>query len=261
MKKLFTTVAGLLSLGCLCADNGTLNEHNNWQSRLSGNVSMKFETEHVDKGCLAIPGRTFVPSAELAYQLSNSAHVYVGIDASLKMKEGSNSKISPYIGCMYDIGNTFTVDLGYSHNFWEATGISVDTKEPYFGVLIDTVLQPSLYLSYDCDQKEFTTVGAVGYAFDLSRYAIDGLGIDLGAHIGYDHCDKPGKVNYTPQMGSKDFVYYGFNADLIYSITDNAKVRTGVACAGNGNSKKSWANNFAHHKNMLWFNASVDCAF
>ncbi len=265
MKKLSIIATSLLSLGCLCADDNAAVKTMDWQSKFSGNVSMKFATEYNVKGRQETPNRVFMPSAEVSYQMFNSASVYIGTDAVLKMKNDGVNDIAPYIGCMYNISDMFTVDLGYTHHFWEGasygSSISYDSKEPYFGLLIDMMFKPSLYFEYDCNFKQLHVVGTTGYSFDLSQYALSGVSVDLEAKLGYVHCKKLVDTNISPIYGKKEYVYYGVSADLVYSITDCAKARAGIACGGNGTSKKSWANVESNAKNMIWFNASVDCAF
>lgn len=97
-------------------------------------------------------------------------------------------------------------------------------KNHILGILVGTVLSPSLYLSYDCNVEKFAVVGAISHAFDLSQYAITGIGIDIGAHIVYYHCNKPGIFDYRPAFRSKDYIYYGLNADFnifYYKICKN----------------------------------------
>lgn len=94
-----------------------VDEHDNRQSRLSCDVAMKFETEHINKGRRETSKYAFVPSAEISYKLFDHTHIYVGIDASLRMKVSGNNEITLYIVFMYDINDIFSVDLGYSHNF------------------------------------------------------------------------------------------------------------------------------------------------
>lgn len=264
MKKLSIIATGLLSLGCLCADDNAAVKTMEWQSKLSGNIGMKFETEHVNKGRKEIHGPAFVPSAEVSYQLFDAARAYVGTEASLRMKENGVNDVAPYIGCMYDINDMFTLDAGYTHHFYDGLpdGCKRGTNEIYLGLLADVMFSPSLYCEYDFDREETNVVAAAGYSFDLSQYAIGGLSVDLGAKIGYDRASKPfGTNKYDKNIhGDKDYAYYGVNADLVYSITDSAKARAGVAYEGNSAKKKAWANTLGH-KNMIWFNASVDCAF
>ncbi len=264
MKKLSIIATGLLSLGCLCADDNAAVKTMEWQSKLSGNVGMKFETEHVSKGRREIHDRAFVPSAEASYQLFDAAQVYVGAEAALRMQNNGINDVAPYIGCMYDINDMFTVDAGYTYHFYSGlyNGYKTCSNEIYLGLLTDVMFSPSLYCEYDFDREEINIVAAAGYSFDLSQYAISGLGVDLGAKIGYDKADKPLGAKYNKASdGDKDYAYYGVNADLVYSITDSAKARAGVAYEGNSAKKSSWTNALGGHKNMIWFNASVDCAF
>ena len=263
MKKLSIIATGLLSLGCLCAEDSATVKTMEWQSKLSGNIGMKFESEHVNHGRKEIHGPAFVPSVEVSYQLFDAARAYVGTEAALRMKNTGVNDVAPYVGCMYDINDMFTVDAGYTHHFFDGLneGCKRDTNEIYLGVLADVMFSPSLYCEYDFDREEINVVAAAGYSFDLSQYAINGLCVDLGTKIGYDRASKPLGENYNKAShGDKDYAYYGLNADLVYSITDNAKARAGVAYEGNSAKKEAWTNVLGH-KNMMWFNASVDCAF
>lgn len=262
MKKLSIIATGLLGLGCLCADDSAVVKQADWQSKLSGNVGLKFETEHVNRGRREIPNRTFVPSAEVSYQLFDTARAYVGTEAALRIENNGINDVAPYIGCMYDINDMFTVDLGYTHHFYSRYGVKTDSSEPYIGLLADIMFDPSLYIEYDCKAEEFHLIGTIGYNFDLSQYVINGLGADIGIKFGYIHCNKPGGDHYDDRwMGNKDYTYCEINADLVYSITNSAQARAGVAYAGNSAKKESWTNSLSETNSMIWFNASVDYTF
>jgi opacity protein-like surface antigen len=200
------------------------------------------------------------------------------------------NRISPYVGVEYKLNDMFALDTGYQHSFytkklsrdlkenWENAFDDQrpkrDTNEIYVGALIDYAindsikLDPSLYVTYGFENKEINVEGRVSCNFDLSDKVAPGVGIDVGAKLGFDHAKKfwktkIGKYHETEDIdfGKKRYWYYGANADLVYSF-EKIRVKAGVEYVGNSAKKDSWVNlSGGAHKNMVWFNAGLDCAF
>ena len=199
------------------------------------------------------------------------------------------NRISPYVGVEYKFNDMFALDAGYQHNFYTKKINKVyrdlykdlygnepkrDTNEIYVGALMDYAindsikLDPSLYVTYGFENKEINVEGRVSCNFDLSDKLAPGVGIDVGAKLGFDHAKKfwKTKIGYYDDIdgsfGKKSYWYYGANADLVYSFNEKIRVKAGVEYVGNSAKKSSWVNLFGDaHKNMVWFNAGLDCAF
>ena len=197
------------------------------------------------------------------------------------------NRISPYVGVEYKFNDMFALDAGYQHSFYtkklskgykkvwkDAFGKEPkrDTNEIYVGALIDYAindsikLDPSLYVTYGFENKEINVEGRASCNFDLSDKVAPGVGIDVGAKLGFDHAKKFWKTKIKSyeieNFGKKSYWYYGANADLVYSFNEKIRARAGVEYVGNSAKKKSWVNLFGNaHKNMVWFNAGLDCAF
>lgn len=271
MKKLALVATGVLSVAYLGAFE---------LPNFGLDAEAKYSSEYVTRG--RREGKhVFVPKAEVGIPVLEKGKVYVGTWAALGV-DGSLGKcrnqVAPYIGATYDVTDMFTVDLGYIHHLYTnmrkepiplTNGSSIsfkrNTSEVYAGVMADVLLSPSVYGYFDFDAKEFDVEGKVSYSFDFARFGVDGLALDLGAKLGYDTASKPfarsKKVKTT-----KDYIYCGANADLVYSFNENARARAGIACEGNAGGKGAWQNQFnfagkSHHKTFVWFNASVDCSF
>jgi hypothetical protein len=293
MKKIAVVAAGVLSLGYLGAFD---------LPALDVNTSVKFSSEHAVRGRKQ-GAKVFAPKAEVGYQAFEKGRVYVGTWAAVGLDgrrfsefDGSDksvtlslpvtcNEVDPYFGMSYDVTDMFTVDVGYIHHiyanlpkmtrsyvagasvlgeFKAPSGLKRDRKEIYLGVLADVLLSPSAYFFYDFDSREAVIEGRIAYTYDLSQFGVNGVAIDLGAKLGFDKTSKPFGLPLLKGDGKKSSVYYGVNADLIYSFNENAKVRAGVEFAGNGAKKTAWQNNFpfaGKHKSLVWFNASVDCSF
>jgi long-subunit fatty acid transport protein len=201
------------------------------------------------------------------------------------------NRISPYVGVEYKFNDMFALDAGYQHSFYTKkfnkeyrNGHKLlfgnepkrDTNEIYVGALMDYAindsikLDPSLYVTYGFENKEINVEGRVSCDFDLSDKVAPGVGIDVGAKLGFDHAKKFWKTKIRRyervadflDFGKKSYWYYGANADLVYSFNEKIRARAGVEYVGNSAKKKSWVNLFGNaHKNMVWFNAGLDCAF
>ncbi len=256
MKKLAMIATGLLSLGYLGAFE---------IPTLGVDTEVKFSSEYAKRGrkegC-----HVFVPKVEVNMPMFEKGKVYAGTSAALGLERGTRNDVAPYLGASYDITDMFSVDAGYVHHFytsWNLDGFKRDSNEIYVGIMADVLLSPSVYFYYDFDAEEVAIEGRVAYSFDFAQFGVKGVSLDLGAKLGYDSADKPfGIHDKSERTGSKDYIYYGLNADLVYNFNEHAKARAGIAYEGNGATDKSWTNSlFGEHTNLVWFNASVDCSF
>jgi hypothetical protein len=157
------------------------------------------------------------------------------------------------------------------------------SHEIYAGVMVDVLLNPAIYFSYDFTQKKVNVNGAVNHVFDLSSCGVTGFAIDLGCKVGYSRAKKPygiscdTKVDFidmditadvvNPVVVYKDLLdktcwfYAGANADLVYSLNENAKARAGIALSYNNAAKDSWINERNHKKHNVWFSSAVEFSF
>jgi hypothetical protein len=284
MKKLLLMVAGVLGAAGLYASDKPGDESTS-SFGLALDTSVKFQTDYAYRGRKEL-GKVFIPSVEIGYPAFEGGTIYTGADAVLGIGSVTfGNRISPYFGVTYDVTDMFRVDVGYVHNFHTSLGprhvvffkdideyrltesmVKRNTSEFYAGVIAEVLLTPSLYVSYDAGRREISLEGEVGYTFDLSQYSIQGLGIDLGAKLGFDSARRPYGMDYDSDIhGKKGYLYYGVSADLVYGVNSNAKAKVGVAYEGNSAKKKSWVYHSddinGQHKNVVWFNASVDCSF
>lgn len=284
MKKLALVSAGILSVGCLGAFQ---------LPKFGLDAEAKYASEYVTRG--RKEGKSaFMPKAEVGMPIFGKGKVYVGTLAVLGTDgnwKQTRNQVAPYIGASYDVTDMFTVDLGYVHHLYTNTpktvnvtallpignrdipsGFERNTNEVYVGVMADVLLSPSVYAYYDFDCREVALEGKVAYSFDFSRFGVNGLALDLGAKLGYDRAKKPFANKYLEEyakvFGHKGYMYYGLNADLVYSFNEHAKARVGMSLEGNSGKKdwKRWQNapEFAgngHHRSFLFFTASVDCLF
>ncbi|MDR2812769.1 MAG: hypothetical protein LBB05_03230 [Puniceicoccales bacterium] len=153
------------------------------------------------------------------------------------------------------------------------------SHEIYTGIMADVLLSPSLYFTYDFTQKKADINGAARYTFDLSSVGATGFAIDLGGEVGYTRVKKPYGINRNTQVAflilnnnkagldignvfeKTSWFYTGANADLVYSLNENAKARAGVAFSYNNASKNSWINDKNHKKHNVWFSSAIEFSF
>ncbi|MDR1401918.1 MAG: hypothetical protein LBI81_03125 [Puniceicoccales bacterium] len=299
MKKLSIMFAALLGVACLGAADASAS----WQSDISVDASAKFESKHVFRGRQQMK-EAFVTDLCIGYKGFSDIELYLGADAAFglhsyrkvpdlaggvlaiaDMEAASNmgflrhlnENLSPYIGIVYEIDDTFSIEGGYTHHFYVSrsfitTLAEVTEKgsdEIYAGVCADILLSPSAYCFYDFSRREFALEGKVGYYFDLSEQVLSGLGIDLGAKLGYDRTVKPYGAKEQietifPSESKKGYWYYGITADLVCALGEHAKTKIGAAVEGNSAKGDSWVNNGGidgSKRTSVWFNASVDCSF
>ncbi|MDR2371661.1 MAG: hypothetical protein LBD60_00765 [Puniceicoccales bacterium] len=162
--------------------------------------------------------------------------------------------------------------------------------EIYAGIMADVLLNPALYFAYDFTQRKANIDGTVHYTFDLSSCGVTGFAIDLGGRVGYTRVKKPYGISHDIKVSFFDFAgsnwagiaegepgaishkegnlfektcwfYTGVNADLVYSLNENAKARAGVAFSYNNAKKDSWINEKNHKKHNVWFSSAVEFTF
>ncbi|MDR3144164.1 MAG: hypothetical protein LBT64_01530 [Puniceicoccales bacterium] len=268
MRKLSVIAAGLLGLVAVGAEAA---QPSDWQSKFSLDVKNKFVSENVRRGRRE-GQKGFKSKVNFGYEIFDSVKVGLGVDSSLTLRNDKGDIVAPYFDISYDASEMFTLEAGYLHNFHSKLdprngntplGVRRNTNEIFCGVNADVLLSPSLFIFYDFDRRETAIEGKVGYNFDLSQYAISGLGVDFGAKLGFDSSKKPYGKKHVAADGKKGYCYYGANADLTYAINSNAKAKIGVAYDGSSAKKTSWTGNLSghKHKNFVWFNASIDCSF
>ncbi|UPA28251.1 MAG: hypothetical protein LW808_003020 [Verrucomicrobiota bacterium] len=307
MKKLLAIAGGLL------IGSGAYAEFE--MPALSINSSIKFETADVSEGTRSMD-QNFKPSVEVGLPLFGKSDLYVGVDSTLatNRKKGQSNEVSPYIGFSYDITDMFTLDLGYQFsrktsvkddNRGEKEKFEADAKKDgvvitdqmrkkldgelpkanfhkiYVGVMADVLMRPSVYFEYDTTQKKANIEGAVGYTLDLVNFGAGGLGIDLGAKVGFSHAkdvdgikrgmwdslikgqaiekEKGKKVEWLDCK--KNWFYAGANADLVYSLNENAKARAGVAFTFNNAKKDDYKNSMNRSKHNVWFSSAMEFSF
>lgn len=265
MKKLLGIAVGILSaIGLYAEDIGGLD----W----SLETSVSFQTERVFRGRNEFH-KVLTPKVQAGCPVGDGCNAYVGIDTAIAI-DGLTAfnQVTPYLGVLWDVAEICTLDGGYRHHFYPSIPniqgmeeIKHSSSEIYGGVVVDVIGEPSLYVFYDFDRQELAVEGRLFYNVDLSQYAFSGLGIDLGAKVGFDRANKPFGDTYQESFGKKNYGYYGVSADLVYELNSNARAKVGFAYEGNSGEKKSWVNTLSDvvpgHKNSLWVNASIDCSF
>ncbi|MDR2628591.1 MAG: hypothetical protein LBC30_01190 [Puniceicoccales bacterium] len=265
MKKLLGIAVGILSAVGLCAEDIA--------SDLTLETNVQFQSERVFRGRNEFH-QAWSPQVKVGHPVCDEGNVYVGIDTALHTKGGSAlNQWSACLGVLWDVAELFTVDGGYRHRSHtslpeEAPEKRRHSHEIHGGIIVDVLLEPSLYCFYDFTREELAIEGRIKYNFDLSQYAFSGLGVNLGAKVGFDQAGRPYGLTYDNSMGKKSYSYYGVNADLIYELNNNARVKIGIAYEGNSAEQSSWTNGSVldsvaapSHRNNLWANASVDCSF
>lgn len=309
MKKLLAIAGGLLTASGACMGFE--------MPALSVNSSIKFETADVSEGTRSMD-QNFKPSVEVGLPLFGKSDLYVGVDSTLatNRKKGQSNEVSPYVGFSYDITDMFTLDVGYQFSRKTsvkddnkvllekaAAGLAASAGQPvsdehrkqaskglpkanfhkiYVGVMADIMMKPSIYFEYDTTQKKANVEGAVDYMFDLVNFGAGGLGVDVGAKIGFSHCKDPNgvkrgvwdvleKSHQNTKKANPDYkgwidckkswFYAGANADLVYSLNENAKARAGVAFTFNSAKKDDYKNSMNRSKHNVWFSSAMEFSF
>ena len=307
MKKGLAIAAGVLSLCALCADDDS-DWTSDISGNASIDFQTEYAYRGRQNGKMAIVPELWIGyNATDEFQIYAGLDGVFNMKKKFGLKYDVNgdritddlrddwryfNRISPYVGVEYKFNDMFALDAGYQHSFYTKKINEMyrntykdiygkepkrDTNEIYVGALIDYAindsikLDPSLYVTYGFENKEINVEGRVSCNFDLSDKVAPGVGIDVGAKLGFDHAKKVWKIKirrYDTRFGivdpgKKSYWYYGANADLVYSFNEKIRAKAGIEYVGNSAKKSSWVNTFCGitHKNMVWFNAGLDCAF
>ena len=292
-------IAGMISALCVSSAWGDNTDGESYGAY--GDASVSLETKHAERGRI-VGKMAIVPDAEVGYEVMDGARVYFGLGGVFSMKDreewGHSDKISPRIGFSYDVTDMLTVDMGYTYKYFTkkfsrserddqeflyGKKMKRGSSEIYVGVSSNTLLNPAVRCAYDINNEEINVEGSVLYNIDLSDRTASGLGIELGAKVGFDSAKKFRGIglsyakNYSDgwindDAFKKDYFYYGASADLVYSFSDVAKARVGIEYVGNTAKKCCWVNTrdmlggdaeFGNkgHKNNVLLRAGIDCSF
>ena len=210
---------------------------------LSADATLRFESEYVFRGDY-LDGPSLQPSLDLGY-----GNAYVGVWTSQGLEEdrGDVSEFDYYGGYTFDVSEVVDLDVGgIVYHFPDATSDSNFDYEPYIGIALDTLLNPSLYGYYvfgeDPDNDFYSLIGSVSHSFDLSPYTVEGLSFDVEAFGGT-----------TEDFGGTRYLYYGASGDFVYTINEVSDVSIGVRATDVDEEEVSRAS--------LWWGTSISFHF
>ncbi|HOO92983.1 MAG TPA: hypothetical protein PKX94_05910 [Opitutales bacterium] len=143
------------------------------------------------------------------------------------------NELDIFAGYGIAVNDLMSVDLGVTAYYYpELPSDDNPTWEPYVGVAFDTTLSPTAYVYYDVTLEIWAFEGGVSYSFPMED---ESASFDVEAKAGY----------VSPDEGDGGF-YFNLAANYVYSITDTASAKLGVAYT-DGDSELSggnWDNGF-----------------
>lgn len=287
MKKLIASLVAAASFaGVAYAQTEALTTEN---SSIMGDLSAKLEGQFVSESIMfgkRVAGSAFNSHLQAAMPVYDG-EAYVGVFGNhpfqtkvtgitgLSAAYGANEqgpREEIYAGITYPVYEQFSVDAGYTYywytdqkrkSIYNQVGRS---HEVYVGVNADVLLEPAVYAYYDFNLQQFRVEASIGYSFDLEeQFGLDNTSIELGAHAGWLHseCYNGDQRPVNTPKWHNSFVYYGANADVVYTINEVAKVSVGGAYAGNNDGKgvhNGHLNNLGGQNKIFW-NAKVSFGF
>ncbi|MDR0445291.1 MAG: hypothetical protein LBG98_03365 [Puniceicoccales bacterium] len=282
-KKLFTAAVGISFAAFLRAEEGSNADEVNFDdirsiqgSPLSLNVNIRFDSEDTTFGCKGVKRSPFfTEDISVIYPFSDSGKIYVGNENDLYLKDASFNSHSFYLGSSYGINDLFTADLRYTYTLIGG-GRKIRQETRSEGkkdhrhalralVKANTFLKPSLAYTYNLTLRRSNIKSTIGHTFDLASLGINKFSVNLGAHLGYAHTQRPsGKKGLFETGGDfngwkKGWLYYGANTDLVYAYNENVSASVGVNYQG-ANQKKAYLLKKGR-KNAVWGSCSISCAF
>ncbi|PIP59490.1 MAG: hypothetical protein COZ46_02485 [Verrucomicrobia bacterium CG_4_10_14_3_um_filter_43_23] len=267
------------------ATNGTTTNETTAKTLMS-DVSLKanvaFESETVYRGSKRAQA-SIQPTVELGYPVFG-AKLYTGVWSVMPAGSAVNNaakEVNPYFGVTYEVTDMFTADAGFIY-YWQTNTINAAPtfinhhtnrqREIYLGVSADVLLNPSIYMFYNFDLRQFVIQPSIAYSYDLGEFGFDGFSADFGASLGWLTADAYNGDQRGGAVKHKNgYVYWTLKADLTYHMNENAAMSVGPRYAGNNDGFNSAstraltggynANALGNRKNMFWWGASVNVKF
>lgn len=208
--------------------------------------------------------------------------------------EASFDTFVPYIRYEHNSSETFSATIGYMHyyypkmhllneSFYRAShntmkvGLKDHTNEIFISAWANVIFRPTICMFYNFDCKEFLIMGHLFLKYDLDKIGLANSYILVDTYLGFDHANKPYGIEWKNKFwyknpywgtinGQKGYIYGGIKTNLVYSINEHAKIKTGINFEANGNTGMSWTNftGWASHKGvkrMLWYTLAAECSF
>lgn len=178
---------------------------------LTGNVTLGYESEYVFRG-VQLADASIQAAVDFAY-----GDFYGGIWTNQPASEISTAnEVDYYAGYEFVVTDLISADAGFT--YYQYPDASEDTTEVFFGLNLDAVLAPSLYVFYDFDLETITFETSVSHEIELDEKNT----IVLGGYVGYADPDD-----------AASYWYYGATAEVVYSLAENASVSLGLRASSN----------------------------
>ena len=296
-RKLIVSGIGILFTG-FCVGSEAVTDRFQIPT-LSIATCLRFDTEYVYRG-VRLDQQVFKPELEISTAVWDQGKLSLGNKNVLGVKCADRNKNDFYVGFSYDVTDIFTTDICFTYclsptlktaidrddsNFFATSfgtifaslvgdaysqrlGIKKHSYEVSVGLAANVFLCPSIHYIYDFTWERHNIEGKVNYLYNLSPIGIENFAVKFSSQLGFDHTKRPLGMKreateiFVKQCGwKKSYVYYGANADLIYSLKENTEVSLGINYAG-FNKKAAWpADNSGDHKNFIWLSALIACHF
>ncbi|MDR2576718.1 MAG: hypothetical protein LBC42_01565 [Puniceicoccales bacterium] len=225
------------------------------------NFSCDYHSEHVS--CGSKSGQQKQESRLVVSDAALGGLVEVGLDVRTPFDGDISSKAAPYVAYVYDVCGDGQVGMAYQAYFYGNTTANKHANELRLFVSGGGCIDMGADVSFNFEERDFTASANVGKTFDLQRYGLKRCSLGASVEFGYDHSARLGgdKQFFAQHDGDVGYFYYGSGLRLTYAYNPNLSLRAGVQLAGNASSKKSWANELGHHRNLFWFTSGVAATF
>lgn len=201
------------------------------ENKIGFSSTLGFESRYIFRG-IQFAETSLQPAIQLSYgNLYGGAWFNTPIGDDDLIVTPGGEELDLYIGysapisdvISYDVGVTYYTfpDLasGFFDTFAEdGDGLGANTVEAYAGLSLSGLLSPSFYVYRDFNFDTVTLQGSVSHSYPLAEKT----SFNLGGTLGYVIDDDAGG----------DYLYGAANADLSYSVTDNASLSAGIRYGG-----------------------------
>ena len=247
MKKIATILAALAGLTGLSAFAQQS------ASTFAVTTDFTYTSQYVFRGLQRIKGDAFTPSVEAT--LGNARRSgYLGLWTMQPITKNQDNEIDIYAGYKQSLTRVLSVEaVGTCYWYPEASGGA--TKNSYeLGAKLTYAargITASACAYYDFRLRSTTGVGLVGYSFPIPKL---GTSIDVGFQVG-----AAGFRNMFPDAGGPkvrdSYVYYGFDFNVPWHISERAIVTAGLHYSNNHNTP------IGTPDNKLWFSLGLATRF
>lgn len=182
-----------------------------------------------------------------------------------------------YGGWKYALTSLFAADIGGNFVFTDKPVYGPGIAHPrygykqsgnvYLGLILTTLLNPSLYFIYEPELEQYQTQLGVFHSLELSRWIpISGLSLDAALQAGYIDASRwnGGRSTIQGKSWSNSYAYLSGTLDLAWKPCPNFRIAVGGRFAANNDGEGRAGPNREFNlgpESLAWFGSRASISF